>query len=56
MVNEQCAEVERLEKIDTQVMHYKIKEMTGQSRKKMGTAIKNKNGDSAIEKHEVKQR
>ena len=45
MVNEQCAEVERPEKIDTQVMNNKIKEMTGRSRKKMATSIKKKNGD-----------
>ena len=55
-LNEQCTEVERLEKIDTQVMHNKIKEMTGGSRKKTGNTIKKKNGDIAIEKNEVKQR
>ena len=55
-LNEQCAEVERLEKIDSQVMHKKIKEMTGSARKKTGTTIKKKNGDIAVEKNEIKLR
>ena len=55
-LNEQCAEVERLETVNPRIMHNRIKEMTGRVENKRCNTIKDKNGDIVMEKEEVKQR
>ena len=55
-LNEQCEEIERLETVNVQIMHNRIKELTGRIENKRCNTIKDKNGHILMEKEEVKQR
>ena len=43
-LNEQCEEIERLETVNVQIMHNRIKELTGRIENKRCNTIKDKNG------------
>ena len=55
-LNQRCEEVEQLEKIDTHLMHKKIKEMTGIRKPTRSSVIKDRDGNLLMDQTDVLQR
>ena len=55
-LNEICDEIEKLSHFDKNIMHSRIKQLTGRPRSRSGPAMKKRDGQVAMGIDEVKER